>query len=88
MAHITCPRCQGSGHISGPKTLGERLVAIREGRGLSQVEVETATGLSHATLWRMEKSANVNGGSIETLIKLADYYRVSLDDLFGRADNT
>lgn len=59
----------------------ERLKQAREEANKTQIEVEVDTGINRASLSRYETGAREP--DIETIGKLADYYKVSLDWLFG-----
>ncbi|MGR8823417.1 helix-turn-helix domain-containing protein [Leuconostoc citreum] len=61
-----------------------RLKELRKNRNVILDEVSSVTGINRATLNRYE-----NGNTepnIKTLIKLADYFNVSIDYLVGRSD--
>ena len=66
--------------------IGTRVKALRGQRGLTQIELKKATGLSQATLSRIESGEfqNLRG---DTLVKLADSLRVTTDYLLGRSDS-
>ena len=55
---------------------------LRKKRNLSQKNVEFLTGIDRTTISAYETGKREP--SIENLIKLADLYNVSLDQLFGR----
>jgi DNA-binding Xre family transcriptional regulator len=59
------------------------LVALRRARKLSLGQVACATGVSVAQLSRLERGL-CRWPSLAVLWVLADFYRVSLDDLVGR----
>lgn len=59
----------------------ERLKQAREDKRLSQIEVEADTGIKRTNLSRYETGQREP--DIETIGKLANYYGVSLDWLFG-----
>lgn len=54
----------------------------RKKMGLSQIEIAKFLGVDNSTYgkWELEKAEP----NIENLIKLADYYHVTLDELVGR----
>lgn len=59
--------------------------AIKEQRMLKDktlIEIEKATGITNQTLSNWENNKYID--KIIMLIKLADYYEVSLDELVGR----
>ena len=65
--------------------VAKRLKAIREGLGLSQKKVAQETGLNVVTLSGYEVGrAEPN---MAALVKLADFYGVSLDYIAGRTNN-
>ena len=62
--------------------------AIREQRklrGLTQVELASATGIPQSTISVWEKGVNVP--NVADCIKLADFYGVTIDELVGRDFN-
>ena len=55
---------------------------------MTQMDVSNATGIAYSTYRRYERRAE-NGGTepvLSDLVKLADYFGVSLDYLAGRGD--
>ena len=63
---------------------GKRLQSLRNEKGLKQTEMAKFIGRSDATYQKMEYGTiNVPG---LTLIKLADFFEVSLDYLVGRSE--
>lgn len=62
--------------------LGERLRTLREGKGLSQIDVGRLLGMTSATISAYELGKREPDPS--TLKKLADVYSVSVDYLLGR----
>lgn len=60
-------------------TLGNQLKKYRQLKGVSQSTVCKALGISNTALSQYESDTRVP--SIEKLIKLSDYYGVSLDTL-------
>lgn len=81
---MKCPRCKGTGKVSDlPKTMGDRLLMLRDAKGVTSKVVEDAVGIAHSTLWRMERGKQ-SGGSYAELAKLAAYYDVTIDDLVGK----
>ncbi len=58
----------------------------REKMHLSQRELADKIETTQATLQRYE--AGINQPNIETMIKLADFFQISLDDLVGRKSNS
>jgi len=65
------------------ETLRRALLAMREERGLSRPVVAERAGVDRTQLWRYE-TGRAPWPDIYTLIKLANFYHCSLDDLVGR----
>lgn len=59
------------------KAVGERIKALREARGLSQVQLADLSGLASPTVNRIENGMRAGRG--ETLKKIADALGVSTD---------
>ena len=68
-----------TGKIINCKALGERIQLRRRQLGLSQNEAAEKLDLSTSFYSRLERGERV--ASIETLIKMAKYYELSLDFL-------
>lgn len=66
-------------------SIGSRVRGLREKRGMNQQDLKRATGVSHATISRIE-SGEFENLRTETLVKLADALRVTTDYLLGRTD--
>lgn len=64
------------------KNYGEILKSHRTKRGKTLLEVEKETGISNANLSRWECGKNLP--NIDFCVKLADYYKITLDELVGR----
>jgi len=64
---------------------GERVLGLRKARGLTQKELGEAVGLSYKAISTIESGAR--GTSVEKLIELAVYFRVSTDYLLGITDD-
>ena len=62
-----------------------RLRQLRKSKGYTQVRVQMETGIEQALLSKYEIAERVP--PTETLVKLADYYNVSVDYLLCRTDN-
>ena len=60
--------------------IGKRIRQLRLGRGLSQLDIEVATGIANADISRIE--AGKKNVELVTLIKLSVALGVSLVDLF------
>ena len=65
--------------------MDNRLRQLRKSKGYTQVRVQMETGIEQALLSKYEKAERVP--PTETLVKLADYYNVSVDYLLCRTDN-
>lgn len=63
-------------------TFGERLHQLRIRKSLSLQQVATATGISKAHVWNLEKDL-ANNPSVDLVIKLAELFRVRVADLVG-----
>lgn len=63
--------------------LGEKLKALREQQGYTQIDIAKRLGVSPATYNRYEK--NVHTPDIEMLIRIASIFEVSLDSLCGNS---
>lgn len=61
--------------------MGYRIREIRESKGMTQVELCEKTGLSRATIWKLETGENEVTTST-TLVKIATALGVSINDLF------
>ena len=66
------------------KELGERLRRLRESVKLSQVKMAELLGVKQSSINRYEQGQSAP--SLETLVRYADYFDVSLDYLLGRTD--
>jgi transcriptional regulator with XRE-family HTH domain len=62
------------------KALGERLRALREGRGERQEEAADRAGLSAKTLQDFERG--VTNPTLASIIAVAQAYEVSIGELF------
>lgn len=63
---------------------GERLKELREEKGVSQMELSKATGLSQSAIARWE--LNKTEPTASALITLAKYFNESVDYLLGLSD--
>lgn len=63
--------------------LEERLLLLRNEKGLTQEDIADIVNVSRQTYATFEKGANVGS---DVLLKLAKYYAVSLDYLVGITD--
>ena len=64
------------------EVLSENLFALRKARGLSREAVARALEISSMTYQRYEK--NLRDPTAPLMVKLADFYGVTLDQLVGR----
>ena len=62
-----------------------RLRELRKSRKLTQISVQMQTGIEQALLSKFENGERIP--PTETLIRLADFYHVSMDYIMGRTDN-
>ena len=60
---------------------GKRIAEVRKKEGLSQANLSEKIGLHLKTISKAERG--VNGLSVDNLIALAEYFRVSLEYLVG-----
>lgn len=65
--------------------LGQRLKACRKAKGLTQQELANILGLNRSTYAKYETGDNEPDN--DTLQKLADFFDVQVDYLFGRTDD-
>ncbi|CEP66138.1 Cro/C1-type helix-turn-helix domain [Moorella glycerini] len=66
------------------KSLGERLAALRKEKALTQAEMARRLNMGQSTIAMYER--NKRSPDAETLQKLADFFKVSVDFLLGRTD--
>ncbi len=64
--------------------LAERLEELKESRNLKQKEIASAVGVPLRTYQRYEYGEREPQASV--LIRMADYFNVSIDYLVGRTD--
>ena len=62
--------------------LGKQLKFIREQRGYSQAQIAESLGTTRQTISNWEKDKTILDSA--SLIRLADFYQISLDELCGR----
>lgn len=65
--------------------MDNRLLQLRKSKGYTQIRVQMETGIEQALLSKYENGERIP--PTETLVKLADFYHVSLDYLLCRTDN-
>lgn len=61
--------------------MGYRIREIREMRGMSQSELAEKTGITRATIWRLE-TGEEETTTTKTLLKIAEALGVSVGELF------
>lgn len=61
------------------------LKALRKSRGYTQIAVQMKTGIEQALLSKFENGERIP--PTETLVKLADFYNVSIDYILCRTEN-
>ena len=67
------------------KEVAKRIRELRKSMKLSQAEMGNIVGVKQSSLNRYEHGQS--SPSVETLVRYADYFDVSLDYIFGRTDN-
>ena len=65
--------------------MNNRLRQLRKSKGYTQIRVQMETGIEQALLSKYENGERIP--PTETLLKLADFYHVSVDYLLCRTDN-
>ncbi|WP_430028212.1 helix-turn-helix domain-containing protein [Paenibacillus ehimensis] len=68
------------------QNFGRRLVELRESQSLTQYQLSDKLGIKRSAISHYEKARRQP--DFETLVKLADYFKVSLDYLLGREEAT
>ena len=61
------------------------LKLLRKSRGYTQISVQMQTGIEQALLSKFENGERIP--PTETLLRLADFYDVSIDYILCRTDN-
>lgn len=62
-----------------------RLKELRRGRGYTQISLQMQTGIEQALLSKFENGERIP--PTETLVRLAEFYNVSIDYILCRTDN-
>ncbi|GAA0083178.1 MULTISPECIES: helix-turn-helix domain-containing protein [Clostridium] len=62
----------------------EILSKLRKNKGLTLEELSSKTGISKNMLWHLEKGDRT--GTVETLKKLSEFYKVSLDYITNNSE--
>lgn len=65
--------------------MNNNLKALRKSRGYTQIALQMKTGIEQALLSKFENGERIP--PTETLVKLADFYNVSIDYILCRTDN-
>ena len=63
--------------------LGKRIKELRKKAGWSQQKLAEQAGLSYNAITKIEQGA-AKQPTIQTIVKIADAFRISLDELVGR----
>ncbi|MDP8229859.1 MAG: helix-turn-helix transcriptional regulator [Candidatus Gorgyraea atricola] len=63
--------------------LSKRLKELRKEKGWSQQKLAEKTGLSFNAITKIEQGL-AKHPTLKTLVKIADVFRISLDELVGR----
>ena len=66
-------------------TMNNNLKKLRKNHGYTQIAVQMKTGIEQALLSKFENGERIP--PTETLIKLADFYNVSIDYILCRTEN-
>ncbi len=64
--------------------MNNNLRLLRKSRGYTQIAVQMKTGIEQALRSKFENGERIP--PTETLIRLADFYNVSIDYILGRTD--
>lgn len=64
--------------------IGKSLKLIREGENITQSQLAKETGIKQQSISRWERGERLP--NILDLVKLANYYKISIDELIGRVD--
>lgn len=62
-----------------------RLKELRKGRGYTQISLQMQTGIEQALLSKFENEERIP--PTEMLVRLADFYNVSIDYILCRTNN-
>ena len=69
-------------------TINNRLKELRSAVGLNQSEMAEKLGVSVSSYQKYEREKNSIMPSIEVLIKIAEFFKVSVDYLLGRENQS
>ncbi|MBQ9838275.1 MAG: helix-turn-helix transcriptional regulator [Oscillospiraceae bacterium] len=70
--------------MSSGDDMQNRLKELRKGRGYTQISLQMQTGIEQALLSKFENGERVP--PTETLLRLAEFYNVSIDYILCRTD--
>ncbi|MBW7474677.1 helix-turn-helix domain-containing protein [Paenibacillus oenotherae] len=62
--------------------IGKQLRELRKSRSMTQVQLATLLNTAKSTISQYEN--DINEPDLETLIRIADFFEVTLDELVGR----
>lgn len=65
--------------------MGNRLKELRKSRKLTQIALQMQTGIEQSLLSKFENGERIP--PTDTLVKLADFYKVSIDYILCRTNN-
>lgn len=74
--------------MDGVRTMGQignRIALLREKQGMTQEELSIKLNISRASLSHYEK--NRREPDYDTLVKIANYFKISIDYLLGRTQD-
>ena len=66
--------------------LSKNIKRLRKDHKLSQEELAKKASITYSTLIKIESGANKNP-TLETISKIAEAFKISLDELVGRSRN-
>ena len=72
--------------MSSGDVMRNRLKELRKSRGYTQVSLQMQTGVEQALLSKFENGERIP--PTETLVRLADFYNVSIDYILCRTDKS
>lgn len=72
--------------VADPKKVGQRIKALRHAAGQTQAEVAEALGIARSTYGEMENGTD--RGGLDSVLAVADYFKVPLDWLLWRVPPT
>ncbi|MBQ4638961.1 MAG: helix-turn-helix transcriptional regulator [Clostridia bacterium] len=65
--------------------MNNRLKELRKSKGITQISLQLHTGIEQSLLSKYENNERVP--TVDALLKLADFYNVSIDYLLSRTNN-